>query len=198
MKPSQASVVGIACSIFRNEIELLVKERRVDISFTYLDSMLHMNPSELDRRLQAIISEERQKNRAIVLVYGDCSAHMIDFESDNYVGRVHGTNCCEIILGKEQYQQLRSEGAFFVMPEWAIRWREVFQDQLGLKGDNARCFMTDMHKKLVYLDTGLSPFVESFLDDISQYSGLPWEVLPVSLDHLPASINDAKERIEGR
>lgn len=198
MKPNQASIVGIACSIFRKEIELLLEENKIDIPFTYLDSMLHMVPSKLHLRLQATISDKGQKDKAIILVYGDCSAHMIDFESENYIARVSGINCCEILIGKEHYGRLRSEGVFFLMPEWTIRWREVFQHLLGLKGDTARSFMMEMHKKLVYIDTGFTPVPESHLNDISEYSGLPWEILLASSDHLLASINEAKERIQSR
>lgn len=198
MKPNQASIAGIACSIFRMEIELLLAEKKIDIPFIYLDSMLHMIPSELNLRLQAAISDKSQKDKAIVLVYGDCSAHMIDFESDDYIARVCGINCCEIMLGKEHYRRLRSEGTFFLMPEWTIRWQEIFQHQLGLKGDTARSFMMEMHKKLIYIDTGITPVPESYLNDISEYSGLPWEIQSVSSDHLLASINKAKERIQRR
>ena len=192
MKPEERTKIGIACSIFRQEIERLQEEKQIDIPFEYLDSKLHVYPSVLDRRLQAVTSEARQNGNEIVLVYGDCCPHMHDVESDDHVVRVCGMNCCEILLGKDLYRQLLSEGAFFLLPEWAHRWWEVFQKQLGLRGDNARSFMTEIHTRLVYLDTGLTPILEGLLEEISEYCGLPVEIIPVSLEQLLASIQDAE------
>jgi len=193
VKSEKAAKVGIACSIFRQEIEWLLEQKRIDIPFKYLGSMLHMYPGVLDRRLQKVVDEERKNGNNIVLVYGDCCPHMHDVESDDHVERVCGMNCCEILLGRDLYRQLCSEGVFFLMPEWAHRWREVFQHQLGLEGDNARSFMADMHTRLVYLDTGLMPIPKGLLDEISEYTGLRAEIMPVSLDQLLASIQDAEK-----
>ena len=63
----------------------------------------------------------------------------------------------------------------------------------GLEGDNARSFMADMHTRRVYLDTGLMPIPKGLLDEISEYTGLRAEIMPVSLDQLLASIQDAEK-----
>lgn len=191
MKSEKQAGVGIACGIFRKEIEALREQKLVDISFSYLVSMLHMQPAELDKRLQAAIEKGQQNGDDIILVYGDCCPHMHDFESAGKIVRTAGMNCCEIMLGRELYRQLRSEGAFFLMPEWTLRWREVFQRHIGLEGENARSYMTEMHSKLTYIDSGLNPIPESHLHEISDYTGLPVEIREVALDHLLAAIRDA-------
>jgi len=180
--------MGIACSIFRKEIELLIAQKQIEIPFTYLSSMLHLYPDVLDRSLQQAVERARQNGEDVLLVYGDCCPHMHDCQIDDRIERVRGINCFEILLGRDQYRRLCSERAFFLMPDWAYRWREVFQYQLGLEGDNARSFMAEFHTRLVYLDTGLTPVPEELLDEISEYCGLPVEILPVSLDHLHTSI----------
>ena len=195
MKPERGARIGVACSIFRKEIESLLEQKQINIPFKYPGSMLHMYPDVLDRSLQKVVDEERQKGNDILLVYGDCCPHMHDLESDDHVERVCGLNCCEILLGRDLYRKLRSEGAFFLMPEWAHRWREVFQRQLGLQGDNARSFMTEFHTRLVYLNTGLTPIPDSLLGEISEYTGLPVEIMPVSLDQLLAAIQDAAKGV---
>jgi hypothetical protein len=126
-----------------------------------------------------------------VMAYGDCCGHMEEFCSEPGISRTRGINCCEIILGRETYRKLRREGAFFLMPEWATRWKEIFAGQLGLSGPCAKAFMQDMHTRLIYLDTGIQPVPWDDLNEASGYLGLPVEVLPVSLDPLLASLREA-------
>ena len=194
MKSKKTAKIGIACSIFRKEIESLQKQKLINIPFRYIGSMLHMKPEVLDNRLKEATEKERQNRDDIVLVYGDCCPHMHELETDEHIVRVCGLNCCEILLGSGRYRRLRSEGAFFLMPEWTLRWREVFQHHLGLEGDNARPFMKEMHTKLIYLDTGLFPVPESHLDEISGYTGLPVEIMQVSLDQLMVAIKNVEKK----
>jgi hypothetical protein len=160
----------IACSTFRNEIEILLKERKMNIIFP--DSMLHMKPKELNSSLKKIISEEIHEGNEILLIYGDCSPSMRDFELNEHIARVEGMNCCEILLGREKYRELRKKRVFFLLEEWLVRWKEIFEKQLGLKGDVAKSFMKEMHSSLLYLHTGSRDIPVETLNEISSYTGL--------------------------
>lgn len=195
MRSTGMSVLGIACSTFRKEIEWLLENERTEIPFIYVDSKLHMNPSKLDRRLRSVIHKGRQRSKAIVLVFGECCPSMANLESEAHVTRIRAVNCYEILLGKSEYRRLCRERAFFLMREWAMRWQVVFQKDLGLQGDNFRSLMTEMHKKLVYLDTGLAPIPKTDLEEISHYSGLPVEIVSVSLDGLLTALKLAQKKV---
>jgi len=188
--------IGISCSIFRREIKLLQEQKQLEIPFRYLGSMLHLDPEELDERLQAVTSEDHHDGKDIILVYGDCCPYMYTIKKQDHVKKIPGKNCIEILLGNDLYTNLIREGAFFLMPEWAKRWREIFQDEFKLYGEDARSFMTELHTKLIYVDTGLTPIPENLLIEISEYSGLPTEIMPVSLEKLLTSIQNANEQME--
>ena len=187
--------ICVACSVFRDELEALRERGQLDLPVRYLDSMLHMLPKQLETQLTAATAEEQAKRQAVVLVYGDCHAYMKEQVCPGTVARTEGINCCEILLGASQYRKLRDEGHFFLLPEWTRRWKEVFEQHLGLLGENARNFMREMHTGLLYLDTGLQPVPAEHLDEASEMAGLPWDVLAVPLDHLAASIADSLQRI---
>ena len=193
MTADTRSVRCIACSIFKNEIEALRAAGRLDLPADYLPSMLHMVPERLETRLQTALAEARREEpgAAIVLAYGDCCGHMEELAEGPGQARPEGINCCEILLGSETYRALRREGAFFLMPEWALGWKKVFVNQLGLLGPCAREFMREMHSRVVYLDTGILPVPEAELAEASAFLGLPVEVRPVSLDPLLASLEQA-------
>jgi hypothetical protein len=187
--------VCIACSIFRNEIEQLQAEAKLDLPVRFLGSMLHMVPEKLEKRLLEVVKEERAKGHEVVLAYGDCCPNMIGLGSAEGVGRTQGFNCPEILLGKETYRKMRRDGVFFLLPEWTLMWRAVFQGTLGLLGGTAQDFMKEMHTRLVYLDTKLVPVPEKELAEISEYCGLPVERMKVSLEPLLESLRLAATRI---
>jgi hypothetical protein len=156
--------------------------------------MMHMHPERLASPLQSILDGELKQGHRVVLIYGDCCARMTALEAMPGVVRTRGKNCCELLLGSEEYRRLSHEGAFFLIPEWARRWKEIFAKELGLNRDNAASLMREMHRKLVYMDTGLTSTPETALKECGEYCGLPYEVRPVSLGLLHAAIEDALHR----
>jgi hypothetical protein len=160
--------------------------------------MLHMRPQALAERLAEVLAQEQQSGKPVVLVYGDCCMQMASLECKPQVARTGGLNCCELLVGKDAYRRQSREGAFFLLPEWTQRWRQVFSGELGLKQETASDLMRDMHRKLVYLDTGLSPVPTETLNACSQFCGLAWERCPTSSEPLRLAISDALTRLEKR
>jgi hypothetical protein len=200
----QQNLVIIACSIFRYELEQMVKGGKIKVPIVYLSSMLHMQPEKLQTLLDAKIEE--YKNFRIILIYGDCHARMVDYEEQTNIVRTPGINCCEIILGKSKYRKIRNDGAFILLPEWSERWKEVFLASMGFKTSEAvKSFMAEMHKKIVYVDTGLVEKSNPLLNEISDFLGLPLEIYPSTTVELETVIqrlieqsNSTEKQEDGR
>lgn len=185
--------VLICCSAFQGEMESLRKNNWPDLELKYLASALHLHPDRLAATLQSALEAELKQGNRVVLIYGDCCVRMADFEAVPGVVRTRGKNCCELLLGAEEYRRLSRDGAFYVIPKWACRWKRFFSG-LGLNRDNAASLMQDLHRTLVYLDTGLVPVPENALQECADFCGLPYEVRPVPLDILHTAIEDALQR----
>jgi len=182
------NLVIISCSIFRYELEYLQKQGKLDVPVVYLNSMLHMHPQQLQLLLDAKI--EAYKNFRIILLFGDCHARMVDYEKNPNIMRSPGINCCEIIMGSENYRKIRREGAFILLPEWLERWREVFVDYMGFKtSKEIKPFMHEMHNKLLYVDTGFQEQNKVLFDEISDFLGLPLEIYNTTIDKFEEVIN---------
>jgi hypothetical protein len=188
---SRAKAVMVCCSVLRAEVESLCQARWPDHQLKFLPSMMHMHPERLASSLESILEGELKQGHRVVLTYGDCCARMTALEALPRVARTRGKNCCELLLGPEEYRRLSHEGAFFLIPEWACRWKEIFTKELGLNRDNATCLMQEIHHKLTYLDTGLAPVPENALKECAEYCGLPYEIRPVSLERLRLAIEEA-------
>lgn len=180
--------VWLSCGVVRAELEELKCRGLIEGELLFLDSMLHMDPPQLEARLTEALEHENYAPGCLVLVYGDCSAHMLDIVRRFRVGRVSVINCAQLLLGRERYRQLMREEAFLVLPEWAKRWEHIMKSELGLNEEVAHTLMGENRGVLVYLDTGLVPVPEQYLQEFSTYTGLPWRVEAVSLDNLLASL----------
>ncbi len=195
-RSSQSKGVMIVCSVFQAEVERLCQTHWPDLKLIFLPSRLHIHPERLAASLESVLNSELKRTAGVILIYGDCCPQMTALEKLPGVVRTVGKNCCELLLGREEYRRLSREGVFFLIPEWARRWKEIFQQELGLSHDNATTFMRDMHSKLVYLDTGIDPVPEKELQECAEYCGLSYEVRPVSLECLHSAIAEALLRCE--
>jgi hypothetical protein len=186
---------AICCAVYKDEILALKKLYWPNLTIHFLSSMLHMKPDLLGSKLSAQLKEENGLEQKTLLIYGDCCMQMTDLTKSPDVVRVRGHNCIHQVLGSKEYKRLSHEGAFFLLPEWASRWNHIFKNELGLNETNAEDLMREMHSKLIYLDTGTRPVPIEDLKDCSQYCGLPWEVLQVSLEPLRKCIQDALDKL---
>ena len=188
-------IILICCSVFEAEVEHLRQLYWPNLALRFQSSMLHMRPQALGASLKTRVDHELAQGHHVVLIYGDCSLAMASLEERPGVVRTRGTNCCEMLLGHDEYRRLVREGVYFLLPEWAHRWQEIFTHQLGLNHENAASLMGDMHRKLLYLDTGIVPVPHDALHACSQYCGLPYQIQGVSLDHLRGIIDEALLRL---
>ncbi len=191
-----SQITCIACSVFRPELTALQKREQLDLPIRYLDSNLHMVPTALHKRMTLLLKHELNQGHQVLLIYGDCHAHMVEIGASPNVARVQGANCCEMLLGRKQYKQLFNEKAFYLFPEWTLRWREILGTLLDFGEEATIELMQEMHSKLMYLDTGVLPVPEDELKICCEYFGLPCEVLPVSLKRFLTGIHEAISALE--
>ncbi|MBJ6726349.1 DUF1638 domain-containing protein [Geomesophilobacter sediminis] len=184
--------VWLCCGVLRNEMEELVRRGKIGGELLFLDSMLHMDPLKLEERVAAALERLCETSDTIVLVYGDCGAHLLDLVRKYRIGRVPVINCAQLLVGRARYRRLMQEGAFLVLPEWALRWEQIMKSELGLNRSVAQDLMGEHRGVLVYLDTGIVQVPQRQLQAFSSYTGLPWRVEAVDLDVMLESLLAAR------
>ncbi len=188
IKELNNNTVCLACSIFKAELKNIFSSNNIDMPIKYFDSMLHMDPEKLQKKLDKIIETEQKTGNKILLICGECHNHMDGYDDNTKISRTTGKNCIELFLGTKLYKELEDNGAFFFLYEWAKRWRETFENHLGLKGKNAKEFMKELHKYLLYIDTGTHPVPVETMNEASKYLGLPWKTLKINTNQISNSI----------
>jgi len=186
----------ICCSVLKKELEAVLGLNYQNSEKIFLDSMLHMCPDKLHRTMENVISGRSDK--PCLIVYGDCHAYMKEIERRPHCAKTSGKNCGELLLGEEQYKACRKDKTFLFLPEWTDRWKEVFQHQLGFSDPAlAREFMQENMNRLVYLNTGLAPIPEKTIMEISDFFGMPVNIMEAPLTHLSLAVESALKRLEG-
>lgn len=188
-------ILAITCGIFQAEMTALAP-RFPRLRFEYLDSMLHMRPDLLQNRIDELLGG--QPWGKVLFIYGDCTPRIVELSRRPGLSKTAGINCCEIMLGREAYRRLRKEGAFFFLPEWTLRWRQVFERELGFGGGRgAGEMLREVHSQLIYLDTGVMPVPQEILQDIGRELAMPMSVLPTGLGQLEYAVAAAQEKLHG-
>jgi rRNA pseudouridine-1189 N-methylase Emg1 (Nep1/Mra1 family) len=192
-------ILYLACSVFKNELERLIKDNRLQgYPLEFLDSKLHLHPDQMYQKLQEIITEKLKEYNGIVLIYGECHAFMNELLKDTRLARPEGINCVELFIGKAERKRLLHRGAFFLLPEWSIRWREIFNHFMNMNNELTKLIMQNEHKTLIYLDTGCICIPEKQLKECAEYFSLPIEIVKISLDEFAGAINNATNELKKR
>jgi hypothetical protein len=183
-------ITCIACGVFKMEIEALARQGLFNCNVITLESMLHMKPAELEQNMEHAMAA--RPNDKFLILYGDCHPHMREMQAREDTTRVAGINCCDILLGRAEYRKLQKDQAFIFLPEWTMRWQEVFAHELGFAQPAvARAFMKEYRKRLVYVDTGVMQVPDGTLKEIAEFFNMPVEVMGISLDNLHQEICNA-------
>lgn len=194
---ASCKVTGISCGIFSPEIRELEHRGQIRFPIIYLDSILHMKPRKLGEILTSAVENELALGRSVLLLYGDCQPHMFELQRQKNVTRLKGSNCIEILMGRERYSQLQQDKSFVLLREWVWRWEEVFTQGLGFNSQTAQMFMPEHHAELLYVDYDAEKIPYSLLNGCAEFCGLPWRYERVSLDPLYQSIQTALAQIGG-
>ena len=55
-----SDIIGISCSIFKKEIECLLKKKEINIPFTFTDSHYHIFPEKLEKELEKCVKPNQR------------------------------------------------------------------------------------------------------------------------------------------
>lgn len=189
-------ILALTCGIFQAEMKQLAP-RFPRMRFVFADSMLHMRPDLLQDRIDDVLAQHPPGKT--LFIYGDCTPRIVELSRGPGYAKTKGINCCEILLGREEYRRLRKAGAFFFLPEWTLRWRDVFERELGFAGGRgAGEMLREVHNQFIYLDTGVMPVPAALLDEISRELEMPMTVLTVGLERLEHNVANAQELLDAQ
>ncbi|NTU42955.1 MAG: DUF1638 domain-containing protein [Nitrospirales bacterium] len=183
----------VGCGILRKEVLHLIRKNNWPVEAVFFDSALHC---ELDRLSQSLTSSlEKHKGRKIFVFYGSCHPLMEKMLSEGKTFRTEGQNCVDILLGTELFTKELTAGAFFLMEEWAKRWRQILIKTFGTENlDIIREIFRGDRQYLLCLRTPCSGDFTAEAEEAGRIVDLPLRWMDIGLDHLEAVLEKAVAR----
>ena len=91
--------------------------------------------------------------------------------------------CQSNLLNKELIDFYVSKKFFIISPGWLTNWKYYIMDVWGFNKETAREFFKEATDSLLLLDCGIYEGVEGMIMDLSNFLNIPFEILPVGMDH---------------
>jgi hypothetical protein len=183
--------IVIACGVLKKELLAWSERERYQLEFLFLPSSVDLDfnrlQTKLVKSLRTAVASRRHGHRFVL--YGQCHPMMGEL-----VGQEGGIllplgNCFELLLGRERYQEHLANGAYFLLPQWAGQWNQIFTTKLGFNLDAARLFFPEMHNHALYLDTGFSYNPAFNARQFTDFTGLPVKFQKIDCSAMYARLN---------
>lgn len=169
----------LCCGIVARELDHLLKERNVEIS--YLDPALHV---DLDKLAVALESSMQRVGEDTALILGTkCHPDLESLTAGKGMRGIQAQNCIEMLLGDKMARIDSEAKTFYLTGGWLENWRRIFID--GLKWDEIDARQNfGYYDRIVLLDTGMWPIDDELILEFYEYTQVPIEIIPVTLDHM--------------
>jgi hypothetical protein len=181
---AKQAVIFISCGIFKEELEYLLREKGLDWKILYLEAALHVNFDRLKTALVEALEQNHKEGAELKVLYGHCHPQIMEILERYDAKKIDAGNCLEAMVGAEEIMRLNQEGtAFFLSVGWVNNWEKMFA--LGKKDFNFDFkTMFDGYKRIIVFDTGIIPIDEEKVERFSEFTKLPVERKPITLDYL--------------
>jgi signal transduction histidine kinase len=131
---------------------------------------------------EALVRAAAQRHRQVVVLCGPGLVARGCYADLAHVSVHHGDSCHDRFAPQSLLAAHLQAGAQLVTPGWLATWRSRIEDW-GFDQPTAREFFRESVSRLVLLDTGVSARAPEHLREFAGVVDLPWEILPVGLDH---------------
>lgn len=189
MNNAEEKITLIGCGILKKEINWLAKKNHWQLHTSFLDSALHSDFEKLHKGLT--LSIKKHSNEDFIVFYGTCHPLMDNIMHNANCTRTRGQNCVEILLGHHLFTDELSNGAYFLMEDWSLRWDIIMTKTFGNNMEVTRQIFQEDRKYLLGINTPCSGNFTKQAEYAAQSVGLPLKWITVGLDNLQLVLESA-------
>jgi hypothetical protein len=194
---NRRSIPVLSCGIYQAELEKVLPEIEAELGAElrtrYLPPALDVNETRLAGAIAGELAERRVRQgenaQPLLLLYGRmCHTDMAGLTRDTGALYPEAANCVEMFLGPETKKALDATGNVYYLTMSGLRlWREIYQKGHGWDAVDARINFGSFDRILV-LDCGLFEIADEELFEFFEFTQVPVEVFPITLDYFKSVV----------
>lgn len=174
----------VVCGILKEEIVAVLRQAGLDLPVFPLAPAPCVDYAVLRRQLDGALRRAAAVADDILVVIGRCQPDLEAITARYGARRLDMHDCFEALLGREERRRLdREANTFYTLATWLPHWRRAFAE--GMRWDEVDARQTFGHyERILLLDTGLHPMADEQILEFFDYTGVPIEMRPVTLENL--------------
>ena len=155
---------------------------------------MHNYFNRLSTELNEALNEEDLEGKNTVVFYGSCHPLMEKYLEEHHTCRTQGQNCVVMLLGYERFMQELSEGAYFLLEDWALTWEPMITECFGSNTKVIREIFHSSHKYMMAIRTPCSIDFTKEAEKAAQFVDLPLKWIDIDLAELESVMADVIQR----
>lgn len=175
-------LILFACSYFFPEIYHVLKNGEYeDVELKRFCSdckKSHNSISEIDGLINGIDTSTSD----VIVIGNACQFRKIKYDHESGVSLAKLEQCFELLINKETVEHYITKGYYIVGSGW-INQVELRIKEWGFDKSTAQKLFTESFKGLLFLDTRINDNYLPKLKYLSEFMGLPYQIIPVGLSH---------------
>jgi len=142
-----------------------------------------------DERIVEIIGDNPDKYSKIVVIVSSCRGknNISNMQLKN-AEIIRLEQCLEILFPLPTIYHYIKQGNYLVSNGWLRNYNRHIREW-GFEANSAKNFFGESIRKIVLLETGLPGDYATNLTALSEYMGVPYEILPAGISHLQRLLN---------
>ncbi|MDR2632456.1 MAG: DUF1638 domain-containing protein [Treponema sp.] len=180
----------LSCGIFRFELEYLLPEITAalgDISVEFLSPALDVKADLLEKSVRAYL-ESRPQDKTVLLYGSMCHTEWARITGKSAVVYPKAANCVELLVSPEKKKLSDACGNVYYLTMGGLKlWKDIYLQGHGWDETDARINFGSFEQILV-LDTGVFPISDEELFEFFEFTRVPVERMPISLDYFKSLV----------
>jgi hypothetical protein len=200
---NKRSIPVLSCGIYQLELESILpeiaEELGAELSIRYLPPALDVSETRLAEALAKELPENGSRepgSKTSLLLYGRmCHTDMAGITRDTGAVYPGAANCVEAFLSPEKKRKMDATGNVYYLTMSGLKlWREIYRQGHGWDEVDARINFGSFDK-IVVLDCGLFEITDEALFEFFEFTQVPVEVMPITLEYFKGLILDLCRQI---
>jgi len=173
----------LICENYKREAAAIIKGRGfADVTVLTFPAVC-CSPRDEKKAISDFIPAVKNKCGHIAFIGSKCARRFKPLPDKNVQLRLkQPEQCFYMFINKKIIDRYLKEKAYLLTPGFLEKWRNCIKE-MGLDQKSARKFFSQSYSGLVLLDTGAGKNTVKNLRQFSKYLDLPYEIVPVGLDH---------------